>query len=223
MTKADPQPPLAELEDRVRDGDTTITAADLAAAREAEHLASLHQVAENRAQERAQLDRDVSRAKKLRDGIDKLMTSDTVRARKAYAAAVAAVVELQAATTELAEKRNTIGGEINSLGLSPGGTGDMAAERQRRREDLHMNGVDLQLMDRRIIGLGTDYVALAQREAAGETLTPHALSSDEQVAEHRERQQRIADEQAAREAEFAKNHEVVVDHGLGNYIRRIEV
>lgn len=198
-------PTLAELEERVRNGDTTITAADLAQAREAENLASLHQEAARRAQEATDAREYEAAVEQVTADYEKLRGDGSSKVRTAYAKAVTAIANLTDALNEITDKRDALRDRANILGVLGG-----------QFQDLF-----------RVPALPTDtYLQVAIREARGEYLgghgNAHALHSDKQVAEHEERQRKLLEAEAEREAKFLENAEVVQDLGWGNY-RRIEV
>ncbi|MBR7191914.1 hypothetical protein [Gordonia sp. SCSIO 19800] len=203
----DPTPTLAELEERVRGGDTTITAQQLAEARESEHLASLRQDAENRAQAAAQAEEHRAAVTQLHKDYAKLQGELAKPARKAYADLVAAAKKLHDTLAEFEPKRRAVVGQAMTLGVVA------------QCEDLF-----------RIPAQSADtYLRHAANEASGaywatgNGATPHALHSDDVVAEYEIRRQEALDAQAEREATAMANAETTIDHGWGNYTRRVEV
>jgi DNA repair exonuclease SbcCD ATPase subunit len=223
MTTTDPTldaaQTYAELAERVRNGDTTITRQQLRDAKESEEFAELEAEAARRAQQAAQTQEQAARAADLVAAIEQLQGADRQRAVKAYAAAVKALTELQDATAELVDKYGRARGELSSLGLGGGDFGTVAALEQRHAE-LGVTRAQTSLDRRHIITPGVDYVEHARRDAAGKEVRPHALWTDKRFADYDAAQQRLEEEREARRAEHEKNHEVVVDHGFGNYTRR---
>ncbi|MFW0796562.1 hypothetical protein AAFP30_22350 [Gordonia sp. CPCC 205515] len=195
---------VAELEERIRNGDTTITPAMLDDAERAEKWVRLQDEAAARAQQHAQAAESVAATEQLHADFARLGGADSTAARKAYAKLVAAVAELHTELDAVAHQRT---------------------ELSRRAADLD---IVLQLDDLgRVAALTSDeYVGYAIREAAGDYLgglnNPHALHSDKQVAASAERQEAAAAAEEARRAKEFENSESVVDVGFGNY-RRIHV
>ncbi|MDJ0027469.1 hypothetical protein QM583_10230 [Gordonia alkanivorans] len=201
----DPTPTLAELEERVRGGDTTITAQDLADAAQADRLASLQQEAAARAQAAEDARNYETAVEQLHKDYAKLQGEDSAAARKAYAEVVAATAKLKAAIESFAEVRTDVRDRASEL------------------------GVPLQFEDMfRIVGHSPDtYAKFAIREGQGEYLggrgNPHALHSDEQFTEYEERLQEQFRAEEARRAKELENSETMVELGFNNYARRVDV
>ncbi|MCX2965605.1 hypothetical protein [Gordonia aquimaris] len=201
MTTTDPTldtaQTYAELAERVRNGDTTITRQQLREAKEAEEFAELEAEAARRAQQATQAAERESGIEQLNADFERFVGADSVPARKAYAKAVAALAELATAVDDLQAKRTDLQAQASAL------------------------GVPLPYHNRAINQGRDGYIQYAVTEASGKQQPhPHPLWSDKQFAEHDAAQQRIAEEQERRRGEHEKNHEIVVDHGFGNYTRR---
>jgi hypothetical protein len=137
-----PRQQLAELEQRVLDGDESVTAAALAKARDAAQLADLHDAAARRQADRdtaalRQATEDALRAE-IRSHADRLPSL-----RRAYATTVDALRDLSDQITDWQETRRTLEQQAKPLGL--------AAD------------VDVALPDLN----GRDWVAVAHDEAVG--------------------------------------------------------
>jgi len=201
----DPTPTLAELEERVRGGDTTVTAQQLADAAQADRLAALQQEATQRAQDAEDARSHKAAVDQLHADYAKLQGKDSAAARKAYTNLVAAMAELHAALDEFSAKRVAIRDRASEL------------------------GVPLQFADwLRIPEYSADtYINHAAREARGEYWplgnSPHGLHTDKQVAEYEERQQEMFRLEEERRAKAMENAETMVELGYGNYTRRVEV
>lgn len=164
---------LADLEDRVRNGDTTVTAEDLAKAREADHLESLRREAAVRAHTAAQQQAHEAALAQLWADFEEFSTAGSEPARRAYAKAVSALAELRAETNVLNKKRAELLSRSNEL------------------------GVDLPFALERVFNRSPQwFVDMAVREAQGEPYggrtSPHALHSDKQVAEFHKQQEETA-------------------------------
>ncbi len=200
-------PTLAHLEERVRAGDTSITAQQLAEAREADHLASLRQEAEERAHVAAQAEQHEAAVKQLRKDYAELQSTESAPARKAYADLVRASKKLNDVLVDFETKRRAVMDKAIELGVA----------------------VQCEDMFRIPAHTPEVYMKHAAGEATGKYwatgngAAPHGLHSDEVIAKHEERQQRIREAQAEREAKFMENTETMVELGFGNYARRIEV
>ena len=203
MTTTDPTPTLAELEERVRDGDTTITAQQLAEAREAGHLASLRRDAANRAQQAAQAAEHKAAVEQLTKDYAALQDADSAPARKAYADLVRATSKLLAALTDFEPKRRAVMDKALELGVA----------------------VQCEDMFRIPAQTPVTYMKHAADEATGmywatgNGATPHALHGDAVIADYEARQQHAREAQAEREAAAMANAETVVDRGWANYTR----
>lgn len=189
---------IVELEERIRDGDTTITAQDLAEAQSRERFASLQAEAESRAQEHARAAEHDAAVQRVTADYERLQGADAKAARAAYAKAVSALDALRSAASDLGIQVREVRSRAAALGILDG-----------RFQDLY-----------RVMGYSPDhYVEMAIKESSEPLAYPHALHTDAQVAEAQERQQAKAEAEAARQARARENVDVVVDRGVDLYSR----
>lgn len=202
----DPTPTLAYLEERVRAGDTTITAQDLAQAREAEHLAGLRREADERAQTAADEAAHAAAVEKLREDHAKLQDGQSAAARKAYAELVRASAKLIDELAKFEPKRRSVSDRAMDLGVPI--QCDEAARIPAQPTSAYLkHAID---------------EASGKYWATGNGAAPHALHSDDVVAEYEVRRQEALDAQAAREAAAAGRTETMVELGYGKYARRVD-
>ncbi|WP_267625933.1 hypothetical protein [Gordonia sputi] len=182
----------AELEDAIRDGNDTITAAQLADATAEIRTAELRLEAAERAEQRTAEAARAHEADVVRQEFEHLTGKGSEKARKAYAAAVAAL--------------RTLTAEANGLR-------DTRAALQARAS---MAGVDLPFWDseRVVTGGGEVYTDRALKEARGHMFThAHALHDDKHRAEFAAAAERAEQAERERHERFMANTEVTDDLG----------
>ena len=182
----------AELEDAIRDGNDTITAAQLADATAEIRTAELRLEAAERAEQRTAEAARAHEADVVRQEFEHLTGKGSEKARKAYAAAVAAL--------------RTLASEADALRDSRVGLEARAS----------VAGVDLPFWDseRVIDGAAEMYTDRALKEARGHVFThAHALHDDKRRAEFAAAAERAEQAERERHERFMANTEVTDDLG----------
>lgn len=119
MTTTTSEPTAAELEARVLAGDRSVTAGDLAAARDREHFAALQaQADQRRAAEQAEADRQAA-IEAVESATGELLAPETLaEGRRLYAELVEQITTLKAVTEVYVQRVNGVLRDRSRLGLS---------------------------------------------------------------------------------------------------------
>ena len=182
----------AELEEAIREGDDSITSAPLADAEAEIRTAALRLEAAERAEQRTTDANRAHEADVVRQEFEHLIGKGSDKARKAYAAAVAALRTLASETDALRDSR---------VGLEARAS---------------VAGVDLPFWDseRVVTGGGEVYTDRALKEARGHMFThAHALHDDKHRAEFAAAAERAEQAERERHERFMANTEVTDDLG----------
>lgn len=196
-------PTLAQLEERVRAGDTSITAQQLAEAREADHLASLRQEADERAQAATQAAEHKAAVEQLAKDYAELQDADSAPAREAYADLVQSSKTLLDRLAEFDTKRRAVTDKAMELGVA------LQCHDQFRIPSQPAGAYLKHAADE----------ASGRYWATGNGASPHALHSNKLVAKYEEDQRLAREAEERNQALIEAQSQRTIELGYGKYAR----